>query len=185
MKMETQQMMELLLARIDTNMKSDQEKAANRKANQNSLARMESQIDSLVSRMMVDRKADHEALKEMMDANQERRKEEMNCGQAEMNSPLSASEEKVEAWIADMKACQEAMEANPVEMTSIMVHEEFHTEDAAARSLGTVRKRHGTACSCRAVQRVKETDPRTLLIMGEVGCHLLEGVPLCKSCMAQ
>jgi hypothetical protein len=72
MKMETQQMMELLLAGIGANMKSDQEKAANRKADQNLLARMESQIGSLVSRKMVDKKADHETLKEMRNANRER-----------------------------------------------------------------------------------------------------------------
>jgi hypothetical protein len=68
----------LLLARIEANMKSNQEKAeANRKAGQDSLARMENQIVSLVSRMMADRKADLEALKET-NANQERKKERGN-----------------------------------------------------------------------------------------------------------
>jgi hypothetical protein len=143
MKMEMQQVMELLLARIDANMKSDQEKAeTNRKAKQNSLVRMESQIGSLVSRMMADRKASHEALKEMMNANQERMKEEIISGQVEINSTVSDIKEKMKAWIANIKACQEVMEANPVDVTFVAVHEEFYMEDAAARSLGTVRKRH-------------------------------------------
>jgi hypothetical protein len=69
-------------------------------------------------------------------------KDEIKSGQAEMNSTVSAIEEKMEVWIADMKACQEAMEASSVVMTSIVVHEEFRMEDVAARSSGTVRKRH-------------------------------------------
>jgi hypothetical protein len=43
----------------------------------------------------------------------------------------------------------------------------------------------GPASSCRASRRAKGTDPRRLWILGEVGCRLQEGVPLCSSGMAQ
>jgi hypothetical protein len=46
-----------MLAKMNANMKSNQKKAeANRKANQDSLARIESQIGCLISRMEADRK---------------------------------------------------------------------------------------------------------------------------------
>jgi hypothetical protein len=55
----------------------------------------------------------------------------------------------VDAWIADMKRWREQnlgkLEANPVEMTSVAVHEELRMEDAVGSS-GTEgklrRKRH-------------------------------------------
>jgi hypothetical protein len=145
---------------------------------------MEMQTSSLVPRMEAHRKTDRGKMKQeirshrehmqqmmvrmdasqaMVDDNLRKMKEEMRSGQVEIKSTVSAFEEKMEAWIADVKACPEVMEANPekrdpnpeklepspekmetnpVKMTSVAVHEEFHTEDATVRSSGTVRRRH-------------------------------------------
>jgi hypothetical protein len=53
------------------------------------------------------------------------------------------------AWRKETMSCQEAteanpekMEANPVEMKSVGVHEEFHMEDATVQSSGTMKKGH-------------------------------------------
>jgi hypothetical protein len=116
--METQQMMELLLARMNANIEEHmQEMMAGLETNQ--------------AQLEVDRKADQEEIKEnllarleakteanqaKMDIKLKEMSEEIKSGQAEMRSTVNA-------WIADMTedqkertACQAAMEANPEKM---------------------------------------------------------------------
>jgi hypothetical protein len=66
-----------------------------------------------------------------------------------------------------------------------MEHQEVPAEEAAEKSSGTMKKEHGPASSRRATRTAKGTDPRKLWLLEEIGCHLQEGVPLCKSGMAQ
>jgi hypothetical protein len=86
-----------------------------------------------------------------MDTNHERinasLREEVKSSQGNMRFIVSA-------WIADINDCQKEMkadreateanpekvEANPVEKTSVAVHEEFCMEDAAVKSLLTMKQ---------------------------------------------
>jgi hypothetical protein len=83
----------------------------------------------------------------MMEANKERIKKELKSSHAEIKSTVSAIEEKMDAWIADMKACQEATEAytektmpDPGMMQSIGEHQEVPKEEAAVMLVGGLRK---------------------------------------------
>jgi hypothetical protein len=69
-------------------------------------------------------------------------KEEMRSGQAEMKSIVSAIEEKMEAWIADMKACQEVMEANPEKREPEAEHRKVPKEDAIVKPAEGQRQRY-------------------------------------------
>jgi hypothetical protein len=71
------------------------------------------------------------------------------------------------------------MEANSMEMKSIVVHEEFSKEDAAVKPVRGQEVVQGRESGCRTPPGTKGMVPE------EVGCCLQEGVPLCKSGMAQ
>jgi hypothetical protein len=69
-----EEVVKAMLAEMNANMKSNQERAeANRKADQYLLARMESQIGSLVSRLEAHRKAYGEKLAAVFGADREER----------------------------------------------------------------------------------------------------------------
>jgi hypothetical protein len=148
MKME--QMMERLLAKIDTRMD------ANTKTMQEKMdatqERMESQISSIVSGMEADRKSDWEEIRAgqekmasllsrieanqvKMDVNLNEIREEIKSGQREMKSIVNA-------WIADMKdgrketmAHLEYKEKTSVDMEPEVEHREVPKEEAAVMPL--------------------------------------------------
>jgi hypothetical protein len=145
--MEMQQMMKLLLARMDANTKANQEIRAgqkqmmgDRKADQeNAEANREH-----MQQMMAKTETDREEMMARMDANQERTnaslREEIQSGQAKMRSIL-------DVWIVDMKdgrketmASQETTEARleceertSVDMESESEHWEVPKEDAIVK----------------------------------------------------
>jgi hypothetical protein len=155
--METQQMMELLLARMDANTKTNQEHMKEI---------MESQIGSLVSRMEADRKTNQEEIRASLeqmaslvsqieanyaktDVNLQEMREEITSGQAKMRSIVNA-------WKADMKddrketmpchvtieVCLYSKELNPEDKESEVEHQEVPTEEATVKSSGTMKKQH-------------------------------------------
>jgi chromosome segregation ATPase len=82
-------------------------------ANQTRMKAMKEEMDAYQAKTDADREADLENLQEMMKASQE----DITYGQAEMRSAIGAIEEKMDAWIANVKddrkettACQYAME---------------------------------------------------------------------------
>jgi hypothetical protein len=84
-------------------------------------------------------------------------REEFKSSQGEMRFIVSA-------WIADINDCQkemkadrEATEANPADMMSVAVHEEFCMEDAAVKSLLTMKKQHrGQHLATERCEKLKE-----------------------------
>jgi hypothetical protein len=124
--METQQMMEFLLARMDANTNANPEDL---------LARMEAKIDAnreavreeMIKANQEKAYADREHLQQMMDGNKERMnaslREEIQSGQAEMRSTVSAMKEKMKVAIHSLRACRKkttadrkATQANPEKM---------------------------------------------------------------------
>jgi hypothetical protein len=107
-----------------------------------------SQDGRLLRRRKAEIKADQEDLKEM--------REEIKSGQVEMKSTVSAIEEEMDAWIANMRdgrkeviACQETTEARLeykeptlVDMESEAEYQEVPKEEAEVKSSGAVKKRH-------------------------------------------
>jgi hypothetical protein len=81
----------------------------------------------------------------------------------------------------NLEANPEKLERNAEMMQSEVEHQEVPTEEATVKSLGTMKKRHRLASSCRTTQRAKGTNTKRLWISMEVGCHLQEGVPSCSS----
>jgi hypothetical protein len=183
MKMVTQQMMELLLARMNVSRKEHmQEMAARMDANQAEMkADRESDRDQMLTeisaRMEADRKSKREDLKDMME-------EMMNANQEEMRSIVNA-------WVTDIKdarkkttACKEATEADtektepdPGMMQSVAELQVALKEDAAVKPVKG--RKNG-----KATRRAKGNDQRRLWSRKEVGCRLQEGVQLCNSGMA-
>jgi hypothetical protein len=110
---------------------------ANRKDDQE---RMESQIGSLVSIMEADRKTNKSKMKQEIRVGQEHIKEIMETQFASLAT-------KLDGWRKETLADREAsktmdLKANPEDMKSEMEHWEVPTEEAAVKSLGTMKKRH-------------------------------------------
>jgi hypothetical protein len=60
-----------------------------------------------------------------------------------MLEKMDSNLEQIRAWRKEMKAHQEAMEANPDEMKSVAVHEVVPKEEAAVKCFGALTKRRG------------------------------------------
>jgi hypothetical protein len=180
--METEQTMARLLAEIRTGQEHMKEMMD---ANQ---AKAEANLKEILTRM---------------DGNQERMNEclteEIKSGQAEMMSTANAFQEKMDAWIANMRddrketmSCQLMTER--VWTVKSQVRKNGIRSGTSGNPYGRGRSEifgnneeaaQGPACSCRPTRRAKGTDPRRLFILEEVGCHVLEGVPPCSSGMTQ
>jgi uncharacterized ParB-like nuclease family protein len=70
--------------------------------------------------------------------------ENIDVNQERMMSKLDAYQEKMDAWLEEMKGgrketttCLEATEANPGEQQSVAVHHEVPKEDAAVEMIET------------------------------------------------
>jgi hypothetical protein len=140
--MEMQQIMEMLI-KMKADKKADQEKAD------------------------VDRKADRELLKGIMDANAKSMRQEIKCGQAEIRSTVRGFQQKMDACVTDMKnaqkettACHDEMEAslkkmepNPGEKETAVEQQEFSNE-VTVRSQRTCRSK--TAAS---QENTEKTEP--------------------------
>jgi hypothetical protein len=116
---------------------------ANKKADQEDLrAKLEAKMDAN------QKKTDDS--QQRMDVNLKEIREDIKSGQAEMRSIVEAIEEKMDAWIADIKndgketmACQDAMEAtlkkveqNPGEKEAVVEWwQEIPNEEVAIHSL--------------------------------------------------
>jgi hypothetical protein len=59
-----------------------------------------------------------------------------------MKANLNAWREETMAFQETAEARLECKEPNPEEVKSLDIHEEFRTEDATAKSLGTMKKQH-------------------------------------------
>jgi hypothetical protein len=91
-----------------------------------------------------------------MNANQERLREEIKSGQAEMRSTVSAIKKKMDAWIANMRddqietvscqvmteVCLDSKEPNLEDVESEVEYREVPTEEATVKSSGTMKKQH-------------------------------------------
>jgi hypothetical protein len=177
--METQQMMELLLVRMNASMKEHkQEMTARMDANQ---ADRKADQAMLKAKIETNREKDREDLKEIMeemnakmdtnqakatkqekmlaeirarmDINLNEMLEDIKSGQAEMRSTL-------DEWLMDLKdgrketaACNEATEAklDPGLMQSIQEHQKTPKGEATVMPVGEPRKR--LAAACRKVYR--------------------------------
>jgi hypothetical protein len=139
--METQQMMELLLARMNASMKEH-------------IQEMTARMDANQAEMKADRKADREKdredLKEMlaemnakMDANeasQARMEAKLDASHKKMMAMLDAHHERIMAPVGNMEATD--FNANPEEKESIKEQQEIYKEDAAVMPVGEPVKQH-------------------------------------------
>jgi hypothetical protein len=171
--METQQMMELLLARMNSSVKEHmQEMTARMDTNQANLEADrkadQEHMQDMLARMDADRKDDREEMKgdllarleAKMDLKLKETSKEIKSGEAQMRAIVNA-------WIADMMenrkertAFQEAtdanpkkMEPNPVEKEAVVEQQEIPNKEVVVDSLSACRNKR-TAC-----QGVMEANP--------------------------
>jgi hypothetical protein len=72
----------------------------------------------------------------------------------------------------EMDARQDEQKPTPVDRKPETA-KEVPVEDAVVKPVNGRKKRHrGQEASCRAMRGARGTDPRTLWILEEVGCHL-------------
>jgi hypothetical protein len=125
--------------------------------------------------------------------------EEIKSGQAEMRSTVCAMRSKLKESIQhgmkvviqpiqseseETTACNKATETKPDPgmMQSIEEHQEFPKEDTAVMPVRELRKRRRVPEYGRKAPPVEEgKDLGKWWIQEEVGCHLQEGIPPCKS----
>jgi hypothetical protein len=173
--METQQMMELMLASMNASMKEpmQQMKADGKADKENMLAERNASVKSnqvllarLEARIETNREEDREDLKEM--------REEIKSGQAEMRSTVCAMQSKLKETIHhrmkavlqpirteldETTACNGATETKPDPgmMQSIEEHQEIPKEDAAVLPVGGPRRRH-RVCNLATEHRQKRKE---------------------------
>jgi hypothetical protein len=134
------------------------------------------------------------AMQEKMDANLKEIKEnikpnqaEMKAMQAETDATLKEINAGQDAWMEEMKADREAMEAYPENMEgspedteSIAVHEDIPKEEAAVQPVRALKKRHGDRrLVLRHRGKLKEQTEGNGGVPEEVGCRLQRYDPPC------